>query len=139
MRAGQGRDAYDIAASHHLQEGANYADLEWLSGYLALRYLDDPGLAVTHFTRFRDAVSTPISLGRAGYWLGRAHRARGDAGAARAAFTLGARYQTSFYGLLAAEAADLPPTPPLPVTRMAGRGARPRSPTTRATASACWR
>ncbi|WP_296764441.1 lytic transglycosylase domain-containing protein [Sediminimonas sp.] len=113
MRAGQGRAAYEIAAAHHLREGANYADLEWLSGYLTLRYLDDPDLAVHHFERFRNAVATPISLGRAGYWLGRAQRARGDEAAARAAFALGARYQTSFYGLLAAEAADLPPDPAL--------------------------
>lgn len=113
MREGQGRAAYDIASAHHLSEGANFADLEWLSGYLALRYLDDADLAVSHFERFRDAVGTPISLGRAGYWLGRAHRARGDDDAARAAFALGAAHQTSFYGLLAAEAAGLPPDPAL--------------------------
>ncbi|WP_026756869.1 lytic transglycosylase domain-containing protein [Sediminimonas qiaohouensis] len=113
MREGQGRAAYKIAASHHLSEGANFADLEWLSGYLALSYLDDPDLALTHFERFRDAVSTPISLGRAGYWLGRAHRARRDDEAARAAFALGAAHQTSFYGLLAAEAAGLSPDPAL--------------------------
>ncbi len=113
MREGQGRAAYDIAAAHHLGEGANFADLEWLSGYLALRYLDDPALAISHFERFRDAVATPISLGRAGYWLGQAHEADGNGQAARAAFALGAAHQTSFYGLLAAEAANLPPDPGL--------------------------
>src|SRR6056297_2770791 len=78
MREGEARLAYDIASVHQLVEGANYADLEWLSGYLALTYFDAPDLALDHFQRFRAAVGTPISLGRAGYWIGRAQDALGD-------------------------------------------------------------
>ncbi|WP_297772773.1 transglycosylase SLT domain-containing protein [uncultured Roseovarius sp.] len=113
MRNGEPALAYDIASVHQLVEGANYADLEWLCGYLALTYLDAPGLALDHFQRFRRAVSTPISLGRAGYWLGRAQTALGDLDAAELAYAEGAEYQTSFYGVLAAEAAGLPPDPQL--------------------------
>ena len=105
MRQGDGMTAYRIAASHHLGEGSNFADLEWLSGYLALRYLNDPVIALAHFQSFRVAVSSPISLGRAGYWEGRAYAAMGDAGSAQASYAFGAEYQTSFYGLLAAEQA----------------------------------
>ncbi|MBW4974505.1 lytic transglycosylase domain-containing protein [Roseovarius mucosus] len=104
MRAGEAQLAYDIASVHQLVEGANFADLEWLSGYLALTYLDAPELALDHFQRFRAAVATPISLGRAGYWIGRTQEALGDPEAAQLAYAEGAEYQTSFYGLLAAEA-----------------------------------
>ena len=52
--------------------GADYADAEWVAGYIALTRLDDPEGAAGHFARFRAAVASPISLGRAGYWLGRA-------------------------------------------------------------------
>lgn len=103
MRDGEAARAYEIAALHQLVEGANYADLEWLAGYIALTRLGEPDLARDHFQRFRAAVSTPISRGRAGYWLGRAIEAGGDAEAARAAYAGGADYPTSFYGLLAAE------------------------------------
>ena len=103
MREGDGKTAYRLASSHHLGEGPNFADLEWLSGYLALRYLNDPKTALAHFQSFRVAVQSPISLGRAGYWEGRAYEAMGDAGSAQAAYEFGAEYQTSFYGLLAAE------------------------------------
>src|SRR6056297_1164563 len=48
MREGEPRRAYDIASVHQLVEGANYADLEWLSGYLALTYFDAPELALDH-------------------------------------------------------------------------------------------
>ncbi len=107
MRAGEADVAYELAALHHLVEGANYADLEWLSGYIALRHLDAPALALDHFQRLRAAVATPISLGRAGYWIGRAQEALGDEEAARIAYTDGGAHQTSIYGLLAAEKAGI--------------------------------
>lgn len=103
MRAGEARTAYRLAASHFLDSGSSYSDLEWLAGYIALRYLEDPATALKHFQRFRVAVNSPISLGRAGYWEGRAHEALGDYEAASIAFAFGAEYQTSFYGQLAAE------------------------------------
>jgi soluble lytic murein transglycosylase len=105
MRDGAVELAYELAAVHHLVEGAQYADLEWLSGYIALRHLDAPGLALDHFQRLRAAVSTPISLGRANYWIGRAQEAVGDGPAAAIAYAEGAAHPTSFYGLLAAEKA----------------------------------
>ena len=113
MRAGKPRLAYALASQHFLTEGSDYADLEWLSGYIALTYLDDPVRALRHFEQFRRAVSSPISNGRAGYWLGRAHEAKGDARAARDAFGFAATWQTSFYGQLAAERALLPVDPGL--------------------------
>lgn len=113
MRDGAYDRAYAVAASHHLAEGSDYADLQWLSGYLALRYLDAPRKALEHFRLFRAAVFTPISLGRAGYWLGRAHEALDDNAAAAEAYAFGAQHQTSFYGLLAAERLGLPLDPKL--------------------------
>jgi soluble lytic murein transglycosylase len=104
MRDGKSQIAYAAAARHYLQpDEKHYADLEWLSGYIALRFLNDPARALDHFNRFRISVATPISLGRAGYWEGRALEALGATVDARAAYNFGAQFQTSFYGLLAAE------------------------------------
>ncbi|MEL6211326.1 MAG: lytic transglycosylase domain-containing protein, partial [Pseudomonadota bacterium] len=125
MRDGDMPLAYEIASTHHLVAGAAFADLEWLAGYLALRFLEDPETALSHFERFEAAVKTPISLGRGGYWRGRAHTALGDTEAAQQAYTQGATWQTSFYGLLSAEAADLPLD-----ASMAGREVFPAIPTT---------
>lgn len=120
MRAGNAATAYRLAAHHQLVEGSNYADLEWLAGYLALRHLGAPELALDHFQRFRAAVESPISLGRAGYWLGRAQEALGDAEAAQISYAFGGQFQTSFYGLLAAGRAGLAPDPALAGTPPAG-------------------
>jgi len=113
MREGDARTAYRLASSHGLVSGSDYADLEWLSGYIALTYLDDAERALRHFQKFRLAVETPISLGRAGYWEGRAYEALGEMDMAQAAYAFGGEYQTSFYGLLAAERAGLPMDPAL--------------------------
>ncbi len=108
MRNGNNKRAYLIASRHFLESGSNYADLEWLSGYIALRKLNDPTTALKHFKRFRAAIATPISYGRAGYWQGRAYEALHDTANARAAYEFGAGYQTSFYGQLAAEKVGAP-------------------------------
>lgn len=113
MREGRIESAYDLASQHFLTEGSSYADLEWLAGYLALRYLDDPSKALTHFDNFANAVDSPISLGRAGYWRARAHLALGDANAAATAYADGAKHQTGFYGLLSAEALGMELDPAL--------------------------
>lgn len=112
MRAGRLQSAYDLAAPHHLDSGTAYSDLEWLAGYLALR-LGRAEQALAHFDRLDANVASPISKGRAGYWRGRALEEMGQDAAAKAAYTEGGAYQTSFYGLLAAERAGLPPDPKL--------------------------
>ena len=113
MREGRIDSAYDLATTHHLTEGDDYADLEWLAGYLALTYLDDPAKALAHFESFDSAVSSPISVGRAGYWLGRTHDVLGNTADAQAAYRRAAQYQTGFYGLLAADHLGLPLDPAL--------------------------
>ncbi len=109
-REGRARTAYLLAARHFLrtEEGYDYADLEWLAGWIALRRLNDPAAAEAHFANFTQAVNTPISLGRGWYWLGRAREAKGDRSGAQRAYEEGARWQTSFYGQLAAERAGAP-------------------------------
>lgn len=103
MRRGDPETAYAIASRHGLTEGDQYAALEWLSGFIALRFLDDPQTALRHFRNHDGAVTSPISKGRAGYWMGRALEELDDPAGAAQAYAQGARYQTSFYGLLAAE------------------------------------
>ena len=107
LRAADWDRAYEVASSHHLEEGSAFAELEWIAGYAALKR-NRPGVAAQHFFNLKSGVDTPISLGRAGYWLGRAYEAAGDKAAAQNAYAEGAKYQTSFYGLLAAERGSVP-------------------------------
>ncbi|NDW46605.1 lytic transglycosylase domain-containing protein [Ruegeria sp. PrR005] len=115
MRQDRNEQAYKVAALHFMtpEMGYTYAELEWIAGYIALAKLNDPTTAVAHFQRFDAAVTSPISKGRSGYWLGRAYAALGEADKAHAAYAIGAENQTSFYGLLAAERIGRPFDPTL--------------------------
>lgn len=113
MRAGQAKTAYQIAANHRLESGDSYVDLEFLSGFIALRKLGDPDRAITHFGHLRSAVETPISVARAEYWTARALEAKGDKAGAKASYQAAAQNQTAFYGLLAAEKLGLSLDPAL--------------------------
>lgn len=117
MREGRMQEAYRIASQHFLSAGSRFNELEWFAGWLALRKLNDASRALRHFERFQAGVQTPISLGRAGYWLGRAHAKLGSPRAARRAYEAAARYQTSYYGQLAAEEAGIAPDTALVATR----------------------
>ena len=113
MREGDHATCYDYASNHHIDPEVDYGDfaeLEWIAGYCAF-HLGRFDTAAVHFQDFRDVVFSPISVGRAGYWLGRAHEAAGNAQAAAESYALGAQYQSSFYGQLAQERGGLPVNP----------------------------
>jgi soluble lytic murein transglycosylase len=101
LRKGRAKEAYQVAANHHLTTGADFVDLEFLAGFVALRKLGDPTSALKHFKLLLAEVKTPISLARAHYWRARALEAAGHD--ATAGYQEAARHQTAFYGLLAAE------------------------------------
>jgi soluble lytic murein transglycosylase len=109
--------AYRIAAAHGDVDTRNMIDAEWLAGWIALRFLQERHLALTHFARIYGAVQTPVSRARGAYWAGRAAEALGDKAGAEHWYTSAADYSTTYYGQLAAlrlgrsGALSLPPEP----------------------------
>jgi soluble lytic murein transglycosylase len=97
--------AYRLASAHSINpdtDPEDFADAEWLAGWLALQKLDNHEAAALHFARLDDAVSTPISKARALYWRGRAAEASDDPTAAEAFYRSAAAFPTAYYGQLAA-------------------------------------
>lgn len=116
IRSGDFRNAYRAAANTGLTSGGPAADAEFYAGWLALRKLNNPELADRHFAAIAQIGSTPITVGRAFYWRGRAHEAMGDADGAQAFYRRASEHNTTFYGQLAAEKVGdgtmtLPPEP----------------------------
>ena len=95
-------EAYRLAKANGLSSGARYVEAEWLAGWIALRHLDDPKVAHTHFSRIGEKVSYPISRARAAYWAGRAAEAVGDRKGAETLFQTASLHDTTYYGQLAA-------------------------------------
>ncbi len=102
LRAGQHRLAYRLAAGHGLDAGAELAEAEWTSGWLALRFTNEPERAAAHFQRMAGVVRTPISRARASYWAGRAAAALGRPEEAQRHYRDAAGFPQAFYGQLAA-------------------------------------
>ncbi|MEY4096720.1 MAG: hypothetical protein RLZZ102_404, partial [Pseudomonadota bacterium] len=92
--------AYDILKDHRLNEGADYAEIEWHLGWIALSFTNQTDVALGHFLRMNAAVTYPISKARAAYWIGRTYKKLGQASQANSWFRTGSQYGTTFYGQL---------------------------------------
>jgi soluble lytic murein transglycosylase len=93
--------AYKIASNHALTEGANFAAAEWMSGWIALSFLNDPLIAKNHFQNFYNNVGYPISTSRGAYWLGIAYEKLKDYEQSKKWYQEAAKYLTTYYGQLA--------------------------------------
>src|SRR5262249_2273736 len=96
----------------------------FMAGWIALRYLDDPAAAATHFAKIPEVSSHPTSLGRAHYWLGRTAEAAHQPDLARAEYRAAAYSSAAYYGQLARarlglEALALAGPPPAPAKQAA--------------------
>jgi soluble lytic murein transglycosylase len=120
---GDARTAYAVVRDAAPPSRSNYhAEHEFTAGWIALRFLHEPGVAAQHFARTAEGNANPITISRAGYWLGRAAEAANRPQEARARYEAAARYTTAYYGQLArarlghGEIAFAAP-PPLPPER----------------------
>jgi soluble lytic murein transglycosylase len=103
LDAKQYTKAYRLAASHEHDQGAAFAEGEWLAGWIAYRFLKDPAKAYPHFKSLHDGVSTPISRSRGAYWSGRVAEALKHPDEAKEWYGKAAIHPATFYGQLAAE------------------------------------
>jgi len=93
--------AYKVASKHTLDKSPEFAEAEWMSGWIALSFLSDPILAIDHFNNFYQNVSYPISLSRGAYWLGKSYEKIGDKKQSQQWYEEATRYLTTYYGQLA--------------------------------------
>ena len=86
-----------VPASDHYR-----AEIHFMCGWIALRYLDDPATARAHFAHIDEGSANPIVLARAHYWRGRAAEALGEQRRdARRATRPRRAIPTAYYGQLA--------------------------------------
>jgi soluble lytic murein transglycosylase len=121
LAAGDVTVAYRIANNHGLkpEHGSAFAEAEWLAGWVALRFLNEPSTALGHFVHFYKGVNFPVSLARGAYWAARALETMGEAKLAENWFKQAAEFPTTYYGQLAIARMNpggslkLPPEPPV--------------------------
>ena len=94
------KTAYKISSEHSLSSGPEFAEAEWLSGWIALSFLNSPEYAISHFENFYNNVGYPISLARGAFWLGAAYKELGNEELANKYFNEGAKFPMTYYGQL---------------------------------------
>jgi peptidoglycan lytic transglycosylase len=96
------KTAYQIARNAAVPARDNYrVEHQFTAGWIALRFLNDPATAQTHFSKIAQGINNPISLARASYWQGRASEALGRQQEARAHYQAAAQHPTAYYGQIA--------------------------------------
>jgi soluble lytic murein transglycosylase len=74
---------------------------QFMAGWIALRFLNEPATAARHFARIQEISIHPTSLGRSHYWLGRAAEAANKQSDAHAEYRAAASSSAAYYGQLA--------------------------------------
>ena len=95
--------AYQLTAPHGMNSGADFAEAEWLAGWIALRLNGDATRSLGHFETMTAGVASPVSLARGYYWTGRARDALGQTEPALAAYGAASTHKFTYYGQLASE------------------------------------
>ncbi len=101
MKDGNYNIAYDLVSGTGLNQGGDFAEAEFMAGWIALRFLHKPEQALTHFRQLAGGVSRPISVARADYWIGRTYEAEDKMADATRAYAVAADNPETFYGQLA--------------------------------------
>lgn len=95
---------YRQATRHGFRRGKHFEEGEFLSGWVALRKLGKPKIAVKHFLRMANGAKSRTQKSRADYWAARAYLVLGNKAKADVHFKHAARTPTLFYAQLALEA-----------------------------------
>ncbi len=99
---GDFKTAYRLVADSVARSDVDKVDAQFHAGWYALRGLLQPVTAEKHFRRIVEISSSPLSLSRGYYWLGRSAEAGGP-GRAADYYARAAAFPATFYGQLAAE------------------------------------
>jgi soluble lytic murein transglycosylase len=99
---GDAKTAYDVVNGAAPPVSDNFrAEQHFTAGWIALRFLHEPGIAMPHFVRVADGATNPITLARSYYWQARAAEGLGRDQDARSLYETAAHYPTAYYGQLA--------------------------------------
>eukprot|EP01035_Chromulina_nebulosa_P058177 gene58177-79677_t len=96
MDQGDAKTAYRLATLKLAKTADDIAEAEFHAGWYALRGLNDPAAAETHFKNLISASPKAHDQARGYYWLGRAAEAGGP-GAAKEFYARSSDYPATFY------------------------------------------
>lgn len=116
IATGDYQKAYQLIQKHKLEPGIeDFANAEWLAGWLSLQFLHKPNEAKRHFESLYTNVESAISKTRGAYWIGRVFEKQGQIDQAEKWYRRASKYKSTYYGQLAAAKLRENPYPKLAV------------------------
>ncbi|MFI4983663.1 MAG: lytic transglycosylase domain-containing protein [Rickettsiales bacterium] len=94
-------EAYRLTLNHNLPQGSDFAEAEWLGGWIALRFLRNYDSALVHFQTLYDSSKLANSKSKAAYWMAKTYEALDDSEHTSQWYDTAATYKGTFYGHLA--------------------------------------
>lgn len=109
LEQGEYENAYFVAATNTMRSMSVRFDRNFVAGWIALRNISRPGLAVAHFQemeqisqKLRGSLETRSSaMAKSNFWLAKALESAGRKSASGVAFRKSALYPHTFYGQMA--------------------------------------
>ncbi|HEX7389571.1 MAG TPA: lytic transglycosylase domain-containing protein [Acidiphilium sp.] len=98
LQSAYAMDAYALVAAARPDSALNKAERDFLAGFIALRFLHDPGLARPWFLALSRDSGAVITRARAFYWLAQTE----SGNAAKADLARASAYPDTYYGQIAA-------------------------------------
>ncbi|HTS39643.1 MAG TPA: lytic transglycosylase domain-containing protein [Xanthobacteraceae bacterium] len=99
---GDFKTAYSVCRDAIPPNRGNYrVEQPFMAGWIALRFLHDPKLALEHFNKVALDTDNPVAKARAAYWRGRAAEALGHQAEARSHYEEASQFPTAYYGQIA--------------------------------------
>lgn len=89
---------FAVLGNHGLTKGQNYIESQFLLGFVALRFLNDPDLALRYFEPTYKHLSNGGSLSRFAYWSAKAYEKKGGKKQAQEWFEKAKKHPQTFYG-----------------------------------------
>lgn len=104
MRAKNYREAYEVVSNHEFKSGAAFVEAEWLAGFIAIRFLNDPHKADKHFKKLLKSAKKSCSLSQAAYWGAVTAKKLNDSSLRTARLKQGCALPMTYYGQRCCEA-----------------------------------
>lgn len=83
---------------HGLTKGQGYVESQYLLGFVALRFLNDPDLALRYFEPAYPHLTNAGSLARYAYWMAKAYEKKGEVAQSQKWFAKAKEHPQTFYG-----------------------------------------
>lgn len=95
------REAYKLANDHEGSDRLHVTQAQWLAGWISLRFLNKPSIALPHFKAIYNNSSRAITLARGAYWTARSYKEMRKTKEANQWFEVAAKHGHTFYGQMA--------------------------------------